>query len=652
VTWRKLQERVAAQPAVTAIVLYAVVAIGAFLTAYFHIFSEFAAYDDEGTLLVTVNAFVHGDALYRDIWSVYGPFYYELFGGFFKLFGISVTTEASRTIVLFVWIGASLLFGLAAQRLTGRLAIGLTTMIAAFAALAVLANEPMHPEGLCALLLAGFAFCAVSGLRERVGWSGLACGALLAALLLTKVNLGIFAIAGTVAAGALTIGPIYRIRPLRWLIVLAFLAMPLVVLAPDLKMFWVRELGLLEALAAISVLVAAQTVSAGRAGTDAEGDAGMLRWAIRAVVGFVVAFVAIIVIVLLTGPSASDVYRGVVTDALEIHNVLTSQFPFPSGSAIDWGIAAVVAAVLAAWVRLTRPGARPALWTGLLRAAVGLVILCSIAHITPLALPPAAENPVVRPMLLVWVAVIPPLGVVESAYKRFLRVLLPLVAIAETLQVYPVPGSQVGIASVTFVIVGALCLSDALVDLRAWSEARGGVAVPNLGAAVAVLTIAVPAMFGLNSIVLAGLSNAVTYHEQPKLGLPGTGPMRLPETQVAEYVGLVDALHEHHCSTFIGWPNVNSLYLWSGLEPPRPSVPNGWFYAATEDQQNLAVAELKAAERPCAIVNEELAAGSYLKGEPAPPTSLVHYVEHNFEPVATIGASVLELPKPSATQGG
>ncbi len=645
-TWRKLQERAAAQPAITAIVLYAAVAIGAFLTAYFLIFSEFAPYDDEGTLLVTVNSFVHGDALYRDIWSVYGPFYYELFGGFFKLFGLSVTTEASRTIVLLVWVAASLLFGVAAQRLTDRLAIGLTTTTAAFAALTVLANEPMHPEGLCSLLLAGFVFCAVAGLRERVGWSGIACGALLAALLLTKVNLGIFAIAGTVLAGALTIGPLYRIRPLRWLIILAFLAMPLVILGSDLKLFWVRELGLLEALAAISVLVAARTVSPARGGADAEGDARMLRWAIGAVLGFLAAFVLIVVIVLITGPSVSDVYRGVVTDALEIHNVLTSQFPFPSGSAIDWAIGAIVVAALASWVRLTRPGSRPVIWTGLGRALVGLIILCSVAHITPLALPPAAENPIVRPMLLVWVAVIPPLGVVETSYKRFLRVLLPLVAIAETLQVYPVPGSQVGIASVTFVIVGALCLGDALADLRAWSEARGGLAVPNLGAAVAVLAIAVPAMFALNSIVLPGLSNAVTYHEEPKLGLPGTGPMRLPAPQVEEYVGLVDALHEHKCSTFIGWPAVNSLYLWSGLEPPRPAVPNGWFYAATEAQQELAVAELKAAERPCAIVDEELA-NFYLKGEPAPATSLVEYVQKNFEPVATIGASQFEVPKSS-----
>jgi hypothetical protein len=325
--WRRIQETAAAQPVATAIGLYAVVSIGAFLAAYFGIFSEFAPYDDEGTLLVTLKAFVHGDALYREIWSVYGPFYYELFGGFFKLFGISVTTDASRTIVLVIWVGASLLFGVAAQRLTGRLSLGLTTMIAAFSSLAVLANEPMHPQGLCVLILAFFALAAVSGLGGRIGWSGIACGALLAALVLTKVNLGIFATAATVVAIAVSVEPIYRRPWLRWLLIAAFLAMPLVVLDRDLDLAWVRELILLEMLAGIAVLVASRTI---RPVKEKDGDEN-LRWMFAALLGFVVAFVVIIVIVLITGPSLSDVYQGVVKDALGIRDVLTSQFSFPAG---------------------------------------------------------------------------------------------------------------------------------------------------------------------------------------------------------------------------------------------------------------------------------------------------------------------------------
>ena len=165
--------------------------MAAFLAAYFLIFSQFTGYDDEGTLLITVKAFVHGDSLYKEIWSVYGPFYYELFGGFFTLFGLAVTTDAGRTIVLFLWVGTSLLFGIAAQRLTGRLSLGADgddRGLLRRRRADQRADAPAGPLRRCCSRR--FCFFVVIGLRGRIGWSGAACGALLAALVLTKVNLG------------------------------------------------------------------------------------------------------------------------------------------------------------------------------------------------------------------------------------------------------------------------------------------------------------------------------------------------------------------------------------------------------------------------------------------------------------------------------
>ncbi|HEX9966471.1 MAG TPA: hypothetical protein VGB06_00850, partial [Solirubrobacterales bacterium] len=141
-----------ADPAVRAIVVYTLLAMGALTAAYFAVFTTWAGYDDEGTLLVTLRAFVDGETLYRDVYSPYGPFYHEVFGGFFALSGIDVTTDASRSTVMVLWAATSFLFGIAAQRLSGSLALGATAMIAAFVTLFVLANEPMHPQVLCVLL--------------------------------------------------------------------------------------------------------------------------------------------------------------------------------------------------------------------------------------------------------------------------------------------------------------------------------------------------------------------------------------------------------------------------------------------------------------------------------------------------------------------
>jgi hypothetical protein len=625
-------------PAVIAVAVYAIVAIVAAVAAYLALFTQFKPYDDEGTLLVTLKAFAHGDVLYRDIYSEYGPFYYEFFGGLFALTGHAVTTDASRSIVVFVWVATSLLFGLGAQRLTGRLTLGITGMVAAFAALYVLANEPMHPQGLCVLLLGAFTLLAVSEPTRRVVLAGGAGGALLAALTLTKVNLGVFAIAAVVLAAVLTVGPPHRRRWLRWLVIAAFLAMPLLITARDLKTGWTRELMVLAVLAIVALLLAAWPLRPERS----DDDSTLWRWLLAAAAAFAAAFAAILAIILLTGPSLADVYDGLVTQALRVRDVLVLQFPFPP-AALDWGIAAV--AVAAVTARLGSGGAgKPSIWPGVLRGAAGLTILFTIAGIVPFAFNPSAGNPDTLPMLLAWVAAIPPAGARESAYRRFLRVLLPALAVAETLQVYPVAGSQMGIAALTFVPVGALCLADALTSLRAWSEAQGGRALERFGVVVAVVTVALAAEFALDAILRPAANNAAAYHDQQALPFKGATALRLPPAEVETYASLVGLLHSYRCTTFAGYPNIDSLYLWSGIDAPPPQAPGAWIKALDSGQQQRVVAALRASPRPCAIRSNARAA-LWLGEAPPPNRPLVNYLLNDFRPVAQVGEFEFALPK-------
>ncbi len=640
----RIQELADRNPELTSVAAYAVVAIAATVTAYFTIFTTFASYDDEGTLLITLRAFLDGDPLYRDVWSVYGPFYYEFFGGLFSLFGLDVSTDSSRTVVLLVWVGTSLLFGLAAQRLTRSLPLGLTAMVAAFGSLGVLANEPMHPQGLCVLLLGAFALLAVRGPSKRPLWLGAGCGALLAALLLTKVNLGIFAIAAAVAAAAFTAWPFAGRAWVRWLVGAALLALPLAVINRDLDLGWARELTLLVMLALGSVLVAARPLR------PTGPDRPLLRVLLGGVAGFAVAIVAIVLVLLLTGPSLGDAYEGIITKALGIRDLLLGQTPFPQVTVLTWAVGALAASFVATRV-LRSPDGRPALWSALLRALAGLAIWLTVAHIVVVGLNPSSANPVIVPMLLAWIAVIPPAGVEETQYKRFLRVLLPALAVAETLQVYPVPGSQLGIASVSFVTVGALCLADATTELRAVFAGGAGERARRLAGTLTVAGVALAGLFVLVAVLLPGATAINNHRSLAKLDLPGASLMRVPPETAESYERLVGLLRANGCTTFIGFPTVGSMYLWSELPAPRPQPPNAWFSALDDAQQRQAVEDLSASPKPCAIRNDELAA-PYLHGEPAPDTPLTNYVLDNFETAASVGAYEFLLPKPSATGGG
>ncbi|HEX3608972.1 MAG TPA: hypothetical protein VHU14_04790 [Solirubrobacterales bacterium] len=642
-TWRGIRGTVAEHPVAAAIALYAIVVIAAGVAAYLRIFTGFAGYDDEGTLLVTVKAFAHGEVLYREIYSEYGPFYYELFGGLFALTGHAVTTDASRSIVIVVWVTASLLFGLACQRLTGRLMLGVAAMVVAFAALTALVNEPMHPQGLAMLLLGAFSLLAVSGPGRRVAVVGGAGGALVAALALTKVNLGAFALAAIVLAAVLTVEPLYRRRWIRWPVIVAFLAMPVFVLQRDLRESWVRDLMLLEILASAAILVAAGSVRPKR-GED-EGD--LRRWLLAAGIGFALAAAAIVGIVLLTGPTLADVYDGVIGNAIRVRDVLVTPLPL-AVAAVDWAVIAVAAAAVT--VRL-RPLGNQALtvWPGLLRAVAGLTIWFTVAGIAPVAFNPSAGNPDVLPMALAWVAAIPPLGAREPAYRRFLRILLPALAVAETLQVYPVAGSQMAIASLAFVPVGALCLSDALTCLRAWSAARGAEALERFGAVVAVAAVALAGLFALDSIGRQAASNAVLYRDQPTLSLPGASLLHLPQAEIETYEGVVQLLHRYRCTTFVGYPNIDSFYLWSGLEAPGPPLPGAWMDAIDAELQQRIVNEMRASPRPC-VIRSDSRAELWLHGVPPPERPLVRYIFNDFAPVAQAGDFQFLLPKAHAQQ--
>jgi hypothetical protein len=624
-------------PATMAAALYAIVAMGAVVAAYMAIFTWFANYDDEGTVLVTIDAFAHGHPLYTDVFSPYGPFFFELFGGFFALTGQAVTTDASRFIVIVVWVATSFLLGLAGQRLTGRLSFGIAGMIVAFAVLYALFPEPMSPHGLLVLLLSGFTLVAVWGPGRRPALFGGLAGALLAAALLTKINFGAYAIAGVLLATAIAFEPLNRRRPLRWLVIAGFLAIPTVVMISDIGESWVHSFIALELLGGAAIVAAAWPLQPPRG--ERQPDLG--RWLAGAAIGAAAAIVAVLALLVVLGTGVSDLYRGLVEQPLNVRNVDPGPFETPS-QAIDWGVAALAAAVLTTRLRSwASPG--PALWPGLLRGAAGLAIWFTVAKQAPFGLNPST-NPDVLPMLLAWVAAVPPGGPPEPPYKRFLRVVLPAGAVAGVLGVYPVPGAQVGIASLMFVPVGALCLADALASLRAWSAARGEVALGRFGVAAGVLGAALAGMFALGQIVLPTASNAVTYGERPALPFKGAGYVRLEPEQVEEYVGVVDFLERHRCTQFIGYPNVDSIYLWTGIEPPKPYAPGAWLTAIDEAEQNRILAQMRATPRPCVIRNETVA-GAWLKARPPPDTPLVHYIFEDFETVAESGDFQLQLPK-------
>jgi hypothetical protein len=277
------------------------------------------------------------------------------------------------------------------------------------------------------------------------------------------------------------------------------------------------------------------------------------------------------------------------------------------------------------------------------------VIWLGIARIAPVTLNPSPENPLSVPLVLAWLAVFPPGGLdAESEFKRYLRIFLPALAVAEAMQVYPVAGSQMFIAALTFVPVGALCIADGLAVLQAWSAESGRVGLERFGTIALVALVALVADLGLNSVARPGVNWVHAYRENEALPFAGATDLHLPEEQAQQYVAMVNAIHQHHCTNFIGYPNVDSFYLWAGIEPPLQYASGAWLLALDSERQQEVVDELRASKHPCAVRSEALAE-LWLEGRPVPQRPLVRYIFANFRPVESAGEWEFMLPKKSAT---
>src|SRR4051812_47868311 len=85
-------------------------AVAAFLAfaGYKRLFIWFAPWDDEGYMLVSLDSFHGGGRLYDEVYTSYGPFYFESMDAIFRLGGLAITHDHGRLVSLAVWVAVSL----------------------------------------------------------------------------------------------------------------------------------------------------------------------------------------------------------------------------------------------------------------------------------------------------------------------------------------------------------------------------------------------------------------------------------------------------------------------------------------------------------------------------------------------------------------
>jgi hypothetical protein len=567
--------------------------------AYMSMFTGFHAYDDEGYNLANLSDYLAGHPLLPPNALGYGPFFYEIFGGLFKVLGLVPDNDTGRIVTTAIWLIASVAGGLVAFRLSRNLWLGIAAELATFGILIALGNEPMSPYGLSAILLLGLA-PAASFRSARPRASAVAIGAIVSALCLVKINIGGFAAVAVVLAWSASLPQRWR-RPLLATMVAVVIALPFLLTFPLLTRGWVFAFAAVVGLSAASVGVASLAVGPRALPPSSSG------WIAA---GGAVVLIACVGAALSGGTRPNDIWNGLVVQPLRIPGLLTLPVTVGAGHVV-WAAVSLVMA-LALTVR-NKIATLPPTAAGLMRVGAGFFTFLSLLLVPNtiflLALP------------LAWLATQAPDDPGADPAGSYARVLLPALAVIESLQAYPFAGSQLSLAAFCVVPVGAITLGDGIRQLR-------GAGVADRATVKALRWVA-PAALAINVAVflLFALTVAAGFGGDTPVGLPGAKSVRLP-AQSANQLRLLVAAVDRDCSSLVTFPGMNSFYIWTGQDPPPMRVEVWWLFLDSSTQQSI-VQQLSSQPRLCVIKNQRVI-DMWSAGRDVPSSPLVDFIGRQF----------------------
>jgi hypothetical protein len=556
--------------------------LGLFLAVAFlpQLFDRVEPYDDEGFFLVTFRQFLHHGSLYvHTLGTSYGPFYWSFIGLIYRLTGQNPTPDSGRMLVLAFTTLSSGIFAAAVWRVTRNLLFSILCQVTTFCPLILVAGrEPISPGSTIVLLLSILVYALASYSVEQRNSLLVIAGVATGALTMTKINVGIFAIAGL--AVALIVGNSAYPRWLRNMSGAGAVLLPFILTFQRISQSGIATFAF---LVGVSMLGTCAVMS-----VDAVSLAP--RGLIAAASGFgAVVFVSLLW-PLLSGTSPGALFSAVFIRPLQQVNILTI-LPVVG---IQWFAilitALVVIAVSARHIGVDHllPPKSPIRYLALSAAAVfvlGLGIDTSRYFSTFGEWLPA-------------IVLLPALALFAHVSRRIrlaLRLIVPI-AILQVLQAYPVAGSQIEWATVVMFVPCAIALAAGMDGLRMWRESSLALRGFTVGSICVVIALAEG---------LWPLAAWVNYYDLLPLDLRGAALVRV-DPRSGHELRLLTYVVKKNCNTFYSVPGLDSLYIYSDLPTPTGQLAN-WPGALTDPQEQEVVSELShlqaSGERVCIVRN-------------------------------------------------
>ena len=579
-------------------------AVWSAILAYYRIFTGFAEWDDEGTLMMCVRQYLSGGTLYETVRSGYGPVYYFFNWLIRTLTFTGVSHDVTRSTSMVIWTVCAMACAWIVWRLGRSLTAALLTHVVAFRALAFFTNEPGHPQELCIILLIALAASGLAAGSDKLRRAAaVLAGALPAALLLVKINIGIFAVLAVALAILYHTPQVRLVRIARYLAGAASVVLPFLLMRAHLN----------DPLEIAYCVAVTAGMAALLAGVVKPVPVFSLADCAIAVTAFAVTCAVVLGVLLVQGVAPFTILTSLVLQHVQL-SVKQGNWYMSMGLDRAWIAWALVSPVLALFLARRRERQLPPLVVAAFSILAFVVAAIGTNRVVGMVTP------------FCWIVAYRP----GASYAR---TLLATLATLQTLYAYPLAGSQAPFITVLLIVVAGVCLADALAELPV--SLREGTLARTTGVAVVLLALlAYPAQ--------AWRARQV-YLSQTPLDLPGASRIRMAPDEVAVFQWLVRQLKQH-CDTFVGYPGIPSLYFWTGKPmpgplqtPPGPLNADAWTLLLTPAQQQSIVDEFAQHANGCVVYHPSGVLFWNRNGNDESPLPLVNFIQHNFRTVGAIG---------------
>ncbi len=564
------------------------------VVGYSMLFSTFQLYDDEGYVLISLKSFAEHGSLYDKVYSQYGPLFYLGYDLLHRLIGFAWTNTAGRWITLVNWLGTAAVCAWIVVRARGPLVAALFVLASVFSFLWIMINEPMHPGGTIALLVALAAGLGTEALRARrpVLFALIAATASAAAVLI-KINVGLF----LTLSGGLALLAATPSRGARYVFAGAATVatlFPALLMGELLYEPWVREYALLTGLSIASVVA----VLAEKPDSGAEAASSWSAIGIGVATGL-----GVIAItsgwLMARGTSPAGLLEGVLLGPLRHPLVYSSPVRWQPG-AVGVALGALALVVLA---RRRRSDPR---WAS---------VIASVRLVVAAAFPLTLLTSFAEMEADIWLSYGVPLAglfalplTTDASHPGAARARswIALLLVFQSLHAYPVAGSQLFWGAFLWV---------PLMMLGAWEGLNVVLARSTPGVASACRTAAGTLAAGLAVVLAAQLVRNADLRRRASepLALPGAERIAMA-TPTATALQILTTNVVAHGDVLFSLPGAFSFNLWSGVPTPTLANVTHWFSLLTPEEQQAIVDRLTASPHAVFIVQHNILATVMEKG--------------------------------------